>query len=343
MSKKVINQKTNFDSEFLNSTGSDFIFDENPINRLKNTSNVLKKDLNIQKIDKVKELEDLKEQINSISDCNLKNNSKKMVLGDGNINSPIMIIGEAPGVEEDNSGLAFMGEVGDLLKKMLIAINIEKQNIYTTYAVNFRPPEDRKPNSTEIKRYSQFLQKHISIINPKIIILMGSTAMESLTGLNSKISIERGKWKEVIVKNTSYNVIITFNPSYLLRAPEIIKNLRNIKCFPIFVSSNVYEPKNKNTFIIGDAFFALPPTFAQGASQSIEAAHELYKNLENENTQFNFERVKRVKMIDIKSKLNYFAFHLSNPLTIWIRNLIIQKLVKNKKFINSYLGKIYKD
>ena len=124
MSKKVINQKTNFDSEFLNSTGSDFIFDENPINRLKNTSNDLKKDLNIQKIDKVKELEDLKEQINSISDCNLKNNSKKMVLGDGNINSPIMIIGEAPGIEEDNAGSTFMGEVGDLLKKMLLASSI---------------------------------------------------------------------------------------------------------------------------------------------------------------------------------------------------------------------------
>ena len=125
-------------------------------------------------------------------------------------------------------------------------------------------------------------------------------------------------------------------------APEIIKNLRNIKCFPIFVSSRMHEPKNKNTFIIGDAFFALPPTFAQGASQSIEVAHELYKNLENEKTQFNPERVKRVRMIDMKSKLNYFAFHLSNPLTIWIRNLIIQKLVKNKKFINNYLGSIYK-
>ena len=129
MSKKVINQNTNYDSEFLNSTGSDFIFGENPINRLKNSSNDLKKDLNIQKIDKVKELEDLKAQINSISDCNLKNNSKKMVLGDGNINSPIMVIGEAPGIEEDNVGSTFMGEVGDLLKKMLIAINIEKQNL----------------------------------------------------------------------------------------------------------------------------------------------------------------------------------------------------------------------
>ena len=124
---------------------------------------------------------------------------------------------------------------------------------------------------------------------------------------------------------------------------ETINNLKNIKCFPIFVSSDVYEPKNKDTFLIGDAFFALPPTFAQGASQSIEVAHELYKNLENEKNKFNSERVKRVRMIDMKSKLNYFAFHLSNPLIIRIRNLIIKKLVKNKKFINSYLGKIYKD
>ena len=159
-------------------------------------------------------------QINSIEDCNLKNNSNKIVLGDGNINSPIMLIGEAPGLAEDSTGLTFADEVGDLLKKMLISINIKKENIYSTYAVNFRPPEDRKPTSAEIKRYSQFLQKHISIIKPKIIILMGSTAMESLTGLNSNISIERGKWKEVIVKNTNYNVIITFNPSYLLRVPE---------------------------------------------------------------------------------------------------------------------------
>ena len=143
-----------------------------------------------------------------------------MVLGDGNINSSIMLIGEAPGVDEEMAGLTFMGEVGDLLKKMLFAINVKKENIYSTYAVNFRPSNDRKPTSLEIKRYSKFLQKHISIIKPKIIVLMGSTAMESLTGLNSKISIERGKWKDVIVENTNYKVIITFNPSYLLKIPE---------------------------------------------------------------------------------------------------------------------------
>jgi uracil-DNA glycosylase family 4 len=220
MSKKVINQNTNYNSELLDSIGSNFIFDENPINRLSNNPNVLEPDNIVEKIDKKKELTLLRELLNSVENCSLKNNSQKILLGDGNIDSPIMLIGEAPGIEEDKTGISFQGEVGSLLNKMLLAINIKKENIYSTYAVNFRPPEDRKPTSAEIKKYSIFLQKHISIIQPKIIILMGSTAMESLTGLNSKITIERGKWKEIIVKNTNYNVIITFNPSYLLRVPE---------------------------------------------------------------------------------------------------------------------------
>ena len=122
MSKKVINQNTNYDSELLNSIGSNFIFDENPINRLKNTAKDLKKENDVNQIDKEKELNELKLQINSINDCGLKHNSKKIVLGDGNINSPIMLVGEAPGVEEDNLGLTFLGDVGDLLRKMLMAI-----------------------------------------------------------------------------------------------------------------------------------------------------------------------------------------------------------------------------
>jgi len=125
--------------------------------------------------------------------------------------------------------------------------------------------------------------------------------------------------------------------------PDIIKNLKDIRCFPVFVSSEIHQPINKNTFLIGDAFFAFPPTFAQGASQSIEVAHELYKDLENLTGQFNHERNERTKMIDQKSKFNYFIFHLSNPLLIWIRNTLMRYLVKNDKFINSYLGKIYKN
>ena len=124
---------------------------------------------------------------------------------------------------------------------------------------------------------------------------------------------------------------------------DIVKNLKDIKCFPIFVSSEVHQPTNNNTFLIGDAFFALPPTFAQGASQSIEVAHEIYKNLESDSNKFTDERIKRTKMINMKSKFNYFIFHLSNPLIIWIRNILMIYLVKDKKFINNYLGKIYKD
>ena len=152
MSKKVINQNTNYNVELLNSIESNFIFDENPINRLRNTAIDLKNENSIDLVNKEKELAALKLEINSIKDCNLKNNSKKIILGDGNINSSIMLVGEAPGPVEDSTGLTFAGEVGDLLKKMLIAININKENIYSTYAVNFRPPDDRKSTSIEIKR-----------------------------------------------------------------------------------------------------------------------------------------------------------------------------------------------
>ena len=124
---------------------------------------------------------------------------------------------------------------------------------------------------------------------------------------------------------------------------NIIENLKDVKCLPIFVSTEIFQPKNKNIFLIGDAFFTFPPTFAQGASQSIEVAYELYQNFENENNQFNQKRIKRTKMIDRKSRLNYFAFHLSNPLMSFVRNLLMRYLVKNSKFINSYLGKIYKN
>ena len=124
---------------------------------------------------------------------------------------------------------------------------------------------------------------------------------------------------------------------------NIINNLKDIKCLPIFVSTGIPQPKNKNTFLIGDAFFTFPPTFAQGASQSIEVAYELYRNFENEDNQFNKERIKRTKMINRKSRFNYFAFHISNPLVCFVRNLLMRYLVKNNKFINSYFGKIYKN
>ena len=216
MTKKVINQKGKFDEELINTIEPNFIFKDKPIKRF----NIVENTHDNNQTDKSELLEKLKQQINSIENCNLKENSQNLVLGDGNINSPIMLIGEAPGIEEDKSSKTFKGEVGELLDKMLLAIEIKRQNIYCSYAINFRPPEDRKPSSQEIKRYSVFLKEHISIINPKIIILMGSSAMEAVTGINTKISSERGKWKETILKNKTYPVMISFNPSYLIRFPE---------------------------------------------------------------------------------------------------------------------------
>mgnify|MGYP006205522529 CR=1 FL=1 len=223
MIKKSINQNDSLDLELLNCIDYNYIFNHKPINRLKNKTNNLK----IHNKNKIQEIESLKLEINSIKDCKLKENASQIVFGSNNIHSPLMIIGEAPSKKDDQLGKPFVGEDGLLLEKMLLAIDIKKENTYLTYVVNYRPPNDRKPTTYEIKKYSIFLKKHIIIINPKIIILMGSTAMEALTGLNSKISLERGKWKEIIVKNTNYNVIITFDPSYLLRVPENKKHSWN--------------------------------------------------------------------------------------------------------------------
>ena len=165
-------------------------------------------------------LENLKKKILDVSDCELKKNSSQIVLSDGDPASPIMIVGEGPGQKEDEIGKPFVGEAGLLLNKMLEAINIKRPKIYITNVVNYRPPNNRKPEPSEINRYSVFLREHINIIDPKILILMGSTAMEALFGQTLKISKERGKWKELIINQKTYLTILTFHPAYLLRQPD---------------------------------------------------------------------------------------------------------------------------
>ena len=125
---------------------------------------------------------------------------------------------------------------------------------------------------------------------------------------------------------------------------EILNNLKDVKVFPIFISADFYNFRKDNIHIIGDAFFTFPPSFAQGASQSIETADDLFKSIEN-NTEKDFfkNRVKKTKMVNKRSKINQFAFHLSNPLTTLLRNIFLKRLVKNKKFLEGYLGKIYKN
>ena len=122
----------------------------------------------------------------------------------------------------------------------------------------------------------------------------------------------------------------------------ILENIENIKCFPVFVSKGYLKP-GKNIFLLGDAFFAFPPSFAQGASQSIEGASELFENIINNKNNFYDYRVTKIKMINNRSKLNHFAFHASNPIIVFFRNISLKLLTKNKKFLENYLGKIYKN
>ena len=189
----------------------EYIFENKPINRT-----IIKPTVE----DKLDLLNKLKEKIKNIDNCKLKSSAKNIVFNDGNFRSKIMIVGEGPGEREDEIGKPFVGDAGILLNKMLKAINISREEIYITNVVNYRPPNNRKPELAEISRYSNFLRQHISIIDPKILILLGSTAMESFFGSNLKISKERGKWKDVLINNKRYLTFISFHPAFLLRQPD---------------------------------------------------------------------------------------------------------------------------
>ena len=210
MTSEEKNQNNIISSELI-LDNSKYIFSDKPINRFKTKPKV--EDISIK-------LDELRIEIENIENCELKKNASKIVFNDGDYESKIMIVGEGPGQKEDETGKPFVGDAGLLLNKMLKSINIERKNVYITNVVNYRPPNNRKPEPAEITKYSNFLRRHISIIDPKILILMGSTAMESLFGTNIKITKERGSWKDIIINNKTYLCMITFHPAYLLRQPE---------------------------------------------------------------------------------------------------------------------------
>jgi len=169
--------------------------------------------------DKTISLERLRKSINEIKNCSLKNNATNMVFSDGNPKSKIMLLGEAPGFNEDQESLPFVGRAGALLDKMLASINLDRKNVYISNIINYRPPENRRPTDEEIKRYLPFLEKHIEIINPKILVLLGSTAMNALIGSEVVISKVRGNWIEKKFGKCKTSIIVTFHPAFLMRQP----------------------------------------------------------------------------------------------------------------------------
>ena len=124
---------------------------------------------------------------------------------------------------------------------------------------------------------------------------------------------------------------------------NLVEQVEKIKCFPIFVSKKFQIPQSSSIFLTGDAFYSFPPSFAQGASQSIESANELFNDLKNDSSNYYKKRILRTKQINFRSSLNHFAFHLSNPLNVFFRDILLKYFSKNKNFLENYLGKIYKN
>ena len=203
--------KNKFYHKLLN---NEVVYDKKPLNRYKqNTAKVESKD-------KLKSLDLFKNKINSIKNCELKKSANQIVFSDGNPDAQIMIIGEGPGANEDKEGKPFVGRAGKLLDKMLQAIKLNRDNVYISNVVNFRPPMNRRPTDNEIARYLPFLKSHIEIISPKIILLLGSTALNALIGNEIVISKARGKWIKKEIGKISAEIIASFHPAFLMRQPE---------------------------------------------------------------------------------------------------------------------------
>ena len=212
--KISVNQKLINLIEYNNLINANLILSKLPLNRIiKNTTYSFSGN-------KLEKLNKLKKKISLIKNCELKKSATNMVFGDGNIESKIMIIGEGPGANEDAAGKPFIGRAGKLLDKMLSAIQLDRSKVYISNVVNYRPPENRKPTDQEIERYLPYLKTHIEIINPKILLLLGSTALNTLVGNEVVISKARGKWIQKEIGGIKPWIIASFHPAFLMRQPE---------------------------------------------------------------------------------------------------------------------------
>ena len=200
-------------------------YNSEPINRtIKNNKEVVKSELDL-----CNSLDELKKLVEGFDGCDLKKSAQNTVFADGNPNAKIMFIGEAPGANEDEQGIPFCGQSGKLLDNIIAAIGLTREkNAYITNTVFWRPPANRKPTDEEIKLCRPFVKKHIAIINPKLIVLVGSTAVESLLEIETPITKLRGKYFDYTNEYLDGKTIRTtaiFHPSYLLRQPSHKKTM----------------------------------------------------------------------------------------------------------------------
>tara|TARA_Y100001970_G_scaffold39709_1_gene48918 strand:- start:3077 stop:3829 length:753 start_codon:yes stop_codon:yes gene_type:complete len=226
--------------------GVDEIIANSSFNRTKNTEKLRKKDLmhendkissndsmHNDQINKISSLEQLKSYMSNFKGCELYKSSTNMVFSDGNPKSKIMLIGEAPGHDEDIQGKPFVGRSGKLLDKMLEAIELNREKVYIANIIPWRPPSNRRPTDEEIEICLPFIKKHIELIKPKVLMLLGSTATFALLKNTEGITKIRGKWVDLNLNNISVPTLPTFHPAFLLRQPaqkkHVWKDLKNLK------------------------------------------------------------------------------------------------------------------
>ena len=209
-----LNQKLINLIEYYNLINANLLLSNSPIKRTGKIATNTFVETKLEKLNK------LRKKIQLIKDCELKKNATNLVFGDGNIDSKTMIIGEGPGANEDAEGKPFVGRAGKLLDKMLAAIKLDRTKVYISNVVNYRPPANRRPTEIEIARYLPYLKSHIEIINPKILLLLGSTALNTLIGNEVVISKARGKWIQKKIGTTKLWIIASFHPAFLMRQPE---------------------------------------------------------------------------------------------------------------------------
>ncbi|HJO77400.1 MAG TPA: uracil-DNA glycosylase [Pelagibacteraceae bacterium] len=212
--KKNLNQKLINLIEYYNLINTDLLLSNTPLKRSINNVSTFFSGTKLQKLKK------LKNNIQLIKNCELKKTATNIVFGDGNANAKIMIIGEGPGAQEDADGMPFVGRAGKLLDKMLESIHLNRTKVYISNVVNYRPPSNRRPTEEEIARYLPYLRSHIEIINPKILILLGSTALNTIIGNEEAISRARGKWFQKEIGTVKPWIIASFHPAFLMRQPE---------------------------------------------------------------------------------------------------------------------------
>ena len=170
--------------------------------------------------DKAQTLDDLKAMMERFDGCSLKFSASSTVFGNGNPQANLMIVGEAPGADEDRIGEPFVGRSGNLLNKMLKAIDISREECFVSNVLPWRPPGNRPPTDGETAVCLPFLKKQIELVKPKIILMLGASAANAMLDNTDSISRLRGRFMEYeIDKNCSCQVLATFHPAYLLRSP----------------------------------------------------------------------------------------------------------------------------